>query len=199
MTATAPAPDTVRNGVPVNKLFATRDKLTSQPELAQFRFSAKNAWIEGTASQSSIYEWFGVGTDHVHVEEFTYKADHPTLGNGHGPTPHEVLLHALASCLTAGIATTAAARNIELASVTSTVTGEMDVRGVLAIREERRPDQAPVPVSVRPGFQKITVDFEIDGDADEAALAALAEASRKTSAVYDMLTGNTAVEISVNS
>ena len=188
----------IRNGVPVTKLFATRDKLTTAPELARFRFTARNTWIEGTASQSSIHEWYRVGTDHVHVEEFNYKADHPTLGNGHGPTPQETVLHALAACLTAGIATTAAARKIELTSVTSVVVGEIDVRGALAIREERRPGQPVVSSSVRPGFERISVTFEIEGDAEDAALAALAEGSRSTSAVYDMLTANTEVEISVN-
>ena len=200
MTATAPiAQDApvVRNGVPVTKLFATREKLTTQPELAQFRFTARNSWIGGTASQTSIHEWYGVGTDHLHVEEFTFSADHPTLGNGHGPTPQESVLHALAACLTAGIATVAAARKIQLTSVTSIVTGEIDVRGALAIREERRPDQPVVPVSVRPGFQKVTVAFEIDGDADAESLEALVESSRATSAVYDMLTGITPVEITV--
>ncbi len=188
----------IRNGVPVTKLFGTRDRLTAEPELARFRFTARNTWIEGTASRSSIHEWYGVGTDHVHVEEFSYTADHPTLGNGYGPTPQETVLHALAACLTAGVATTAAARKIDLTSVTSVVVGEIDVRGALSIREERRPGQSVVPVSVRPGFQRIAVAFEIEGDAEDDELAALADASRSTSAVYDMLTANTEVRISVN-
>ena len=184
-TQTAPAP-VVRNGVPVTKLFATRERLTNEPELAEFRFTATNTWIDGTASQSSIREWFGVGTDHDRDETYAFTYDHPTLGNGHGPTPQETVLAALAGCLTAGIATTAAARKIELTSVTSKVTGGIDVRGVLAIDP-----------SVRPGFDWISITFEIEGDADDESLAALAEASRRTSAVYDMLTGHTPVQINV--
>ena len=84
-------------------------KTRENGELAQFRFSAKNDWVEGTASQSTIHEWYGMGGGHEHVEEFTFKADHPTLGHGHGPTPQEYVLHALAACITAGIATGAAA------------------------------------------------------------------------------------------
>ena len=172
------------NGVPTEKLFGTIAKLKENGELAAFRFSARNRWIEGTASQSSIYEWHGVGNDHVHVQEYEYAADHPTLGHGHGPTPHEVVLHALASCITAGIATGAAARKIELTSVSSTVSGDMDVRGILGISDD-----------VRKGFSRIRIDFDVQGDADREQLDALIAAATRYSAVFDVLTNGTEVEV----
>lgn len=172
------------NGVPVDKLFGTIEKLGQQPELASFRFTARNKWVDGTASSSSMREWYGVGTDHDHVEDFQAVADHPTLGHGHGPTPQEYVLHALAACVTAGIATGAAARGIALTDIEATVVGEIDVRGVLGID----PD-------VRNGFQRIHATFIVTGDADEEALARLVESSRRRSAVYDMLANPTVVEI----
>jgi uncharacterized OsmC-like protein len=181
----SPAP-TVRNGVPVDKMFGARERFGGDPSLAQFRFTARNEWVEGTASRSTIHEWFGAGGEHLHVDEFRYEADHPTLGNGHGPTPQEYVLHALAACVTAGIATGAAARKIELTSITSTVEGDIDVRGVLGIEDE-----------VRRGFSEIRVSFQVEGDADDETLASLVESSRSYSAVYDMLTGTTPVSIEV--
>lgn len=186
-TSTAAPGEIVRNGVPVHKLFATIGRLRNEPDLAAFRFTAKNRWVDGTASASVIHEWHGVGADHTHVREFEFAADHPTLGIGQGPTPQEYVLHALAACLTLGIATTAAARKIELHGVTSTVTGDIDVRGVLGID----PD-------VRNGFSQIRVDFEIEADAGEAEIADLVESSKNRSAVYDMLSGNTAIELTVD-
>jgi hypothetical protein len=115
-----------RNGVPTDKMFGTIAKLKEDGDLAAFRFSARNEWVEGTASTSTIYEWYGAGSDQVHVEEFSYTADHPTLGHGHGPTPQEYVLHALAACITAGIATGAAARRVDLESVSSTVSADID-------------------------------------------------------------------------
>ena len=97
MTETADAVPAERNGVPTEKLFGTIAKMKENGELAAFRFSARNEWVEGTASRSSIYEWYGAGADQVHVEEFDFVADHPTLGHGHGPTPQEYVLHALAA------------------------------------------------------------------------------------------------------
>lgn len=182
-TATPPA-DLEINGVPTAKLFGTIAKLTEQPELAAFRFTARNEWVEGTASTSTVHEWHGAGADHVHAEVFTATADHPTLGHGHGPTPQEFVLHALAACLTAGVATGAAARGIELHRVTSTVTGEIDVRGVLGIDGD-----------VRTGFSSVDVAFDIDADADDDQVDALIAAAGKYSAVFDMLANPTAVAI----
>jgi uncharacterized OsmC-like protein len=173
------------NGVPTAKLFGTIAKLRDDTDLAAFRFSARNTWVEGTASSSTIHEWYGAGADHVHVEEYRFTADHPTLGHGHGPTPQEFVLHALAACITAGVATGAAARNIELRSVTSTVTGDIDVRGVLGID----PD-------VRKGFSAINVEFEVDADASPEAIDALVAGATKYSAVFDMLVNPTSVAVS---
>ena len=70
-TSSTPAA-TVRNGVPVDKLFGTINKVTDDPSLAQFRFTARNDWLEGTASRSTIHEWAGAGGEHVHVSEFSF-------------------------------------------------------------------------------------------------------------------------------
>ncbi len=173
-----------RNGVPVQKLQGTIAKLTENPELAAFRFSAVNTWVEGTATRSTIHEWYGAGADQVHVEEFTATADHPTLGHGHGPTPHEFVLHSLASCIAAGIATTAASRGIDLTRIDTTLRGDMDVRGILGID----PD-------VRNGFSSIEVEIDVQGDAPKSDLDALIAASTKRSAVFDLLTNPTSVNV----
>ncbi len=59
------------NGVPCDKMFGAIAKVRENAELAQFRFSAKNEWINGTASQSSIHEWHGMGGDHLRVDEMS--------------------------------------------------------------------------------------------------------------------------------
>ena len=168
------------NGVPIAKLRGTVAKLTENPELADFRFTARNSWIEGTATRSTIHEWYGAGADQVHADEFAATADHPTLGHGHGPTPHEYVLHALASCIAAGVATTAANREITLTKLETVARGSMDVRGILGID----PD-------VRNGFSSIDVEVTVEGDAPREALDALIAASAKRSAVFDVVTAPT--------
>ena len=172
------------NGVPRDKMFGAIAKMKENGDLAQFKFSAQNEWVEGTASQSSIYEWYGLGADQHHVAEFDFKADHPTLGHGHGPTPQEYVLHALAACVTAGIATGAAARNIPLHRVSSKVVADIDVRGVLGID----PD-------VRKGFSNVAMEFEIDADCDDEQKDALLAGGTKYSAVFDIMANPTEISI----
>ncbi len=172
------------NGVPCDKMFGAIAKVKADGEMAQFRFSARNEWVEGTASESSIHEWYGMGGDHTHPEKFRFKADHPTLGHGHGPTPQEYVLHALAACITAGIATGAAARDITLHKVSSTVSADIDVRGVLGVD----PD-------IRKGFSNVDIQFDIDADCDDEQKDALLAGGAKYSAVFDMLANPTEVNI----
>lgn len=172
------------NGVPLDKLRGTIAKLTECPELAAFRFTARTEWVEGTAATSTFHEWYGAGGENRHVEPFTAVADHPTLGHGHGPTPHEYLLHALTTCICSGVATTAANRGIALTKIDAVAHGSMDVRGVLGID----PD-------VRYGFDDITVEVDIDGDADRETLDGLVAASTKRSAVFDVIANPTTTTI----
>ena len=187
MTHTIVHPD--RNGVDVPTLFATRDAVAAQPELAQFQFRARNTWLSGTHSRTEINGFYGAGQeDTTRLEPFTYDADHPTVlvGGGAAVTPVEFLLHAIAACLTAGLANSAAARGITLRRVSSTVEGDIDLLGILGLF----PD-------VRNGYRQIRVAFEIEGDASPEQLMELVEQSRRRSAVYDVLTNGTDVVVDV--
>jgi uncharacterized OsmC-like protein len=131
----------------------------------------------------------GAGGTHSHEIEFQFHADHPKVltGGGAGPTPVEFLLHGIAACLTAGIANVAAARGVTLSEVTATVEGDIDLRGILGLSKE-----------VRNGYQGIRVRFRIKGDAPEAKLREIVEQSRARSAVYDVLTNGTSVDVEVD-
>lgn len=177
------------NGVDTPTLFATLDAVKASPELAKFQFRATNEWLHGTHNRSSIRGFYGAGQeDSTRTEDFTYDADHPAVlvGTGKAPTPVEFLLHAIAACLTAGIANVAAARGVPLRSVSSTVEGDIDLLGILGLSDQ-----------VRNGYQGIRVSFQISGDAPDEVLRGLVEQSRSRSAVYDVLTNGVPVSIDV--
>ncbi|MGN6577886.1 MAG: OsmC family protein [Nocardioides sp.] len=96
-------------------------------------------------------------------------------------------MHAIAACITAGLANIAAARGVELTKVTSTVEGDIDLLGILGLSDG----------TVRNGFEQIRVTFHVEGDADAETLRGLVEQSRRRSAVYDVLTNPTPVAIDV--
>jgi uncharacterized OsmC-like protein len=186
---TAEANNSVRNGVDTATLFATLDAVRQAPAAARSQFRAHNQWVSGTHNRSTITDYFGVGEERSHERTFVFDADHPAIlvGRDHGPTPTEFLLHALAACLTAGIANIAAARRITLTEVRSTVTGDIDLNGIPGLN----PD-------VRNGYQQITVRFTIKGDAPAETLRELVEQSRARSAVYDSVSNGGPVTIEVN-
>lgn len=183
-TTTAP----VDNGVDAAFLISAREMLTEQPEGAKFQWRVTNTWVRGTHSRSTANGYFGLGDEQTHRVEFTFDGDHPELfaSEDNGATPTEIVLVALASCLTAGVASVAQYRDIQLHSVTATVEGDMDVRGVLGMD----PD-------VRNGFGGIRVTYHIDADATPEEIEAVVAQSQKRSAVFDIITNPTNVTVSV--
>ncbi len=185
---TATVNESIRNGVDTATLFATLDAVKGAPEAARFQFRAANEWISGTHNRGTIHRYFGVGEERTHEHVFQFDADHPAVlvGRDNGPTPVEFVLHALAACLTSGLANIAAARGVRLTSVTSTVVGDIDLNGVLGLNPK-----------VRNGYEKIAVRFTVKGDAPAEKLREIVEQSRNRSAVYDIITNQVPITIDV--
>jgi uncharacterized OsmC-like protein len=176
------------NGVNVEALLAAREALTETPEAAQFTWRAKCEWVRGTHSRSSVEGFYGLGSEQKHRKKFTFEADHPEVfaSEDHGATPVEIVLAGLASCLTAGVASVAQHRDIQLRSVTATLEGGMDLQGILGIDSD-----------VRNGFDGIKVTYKIDADASPEEIRAIVAQSQKRSAVYDIITNPTNVTVEV--
>jgi uncharacterized OsmC-like protein len=178
----------VDNGVNVEALLSAREALTEAPEAAKFAWRAKCEWVNGTHSRSSIESFYGLGEEQSHKTSFTFEADHPEIfaSEDHGATPVEIVLAGLASCLTAGIASVAQNREIQLNSVSATLEGGMDIQGILGIDSE-----------VRNGFDGIKVTYNIDADATPEEIRAVVAQSQKRSAVFDIITNPTNVSVEV--
>lgn len=178
----------VNNGVNVQALTDARDALSKTPAGAQFTWRATCKWINGTHSRSTVEGFYGLGAEQKHRTEFTFEADHPEIfaSEDHGATPVELVLSGLASCLTAGIASIAQLRNIQLRSVTARLEGAMDILGILG-----------ADTDARNGFNNIKVVFDIDADATPDELKALVAQSQKRSAVYDVVANPTNITVEV--
>jgi uncharacterized OsmC-like protein len=188
VTATS-ARQIANNGVNVAALLGAREALAKSPEAAAFKWRASSEWIEGTHSRSSIGSFFGLGTEQSRSKTFSVEADHPEVfaSADSAPTPVELVLAGLASCLTAGVAAVAQNRGIQLHSVKATLEADMDVQGILGIDAD-----------VRNGFSAVRVHFDIKADASKDAIAALVAQSQKRSAVFDVITNPTEVHVTVS-
>lgn len=179
---------TVDNGVNVQALLEAREVLKGAPEAAQFTWRAASKWENGVHSTTSVQKFFGLGQEQQHKSEAVFSADHPEVfaAEDQGITPIEYLLVGLAGCLTAGVASVAQNRGIQLRSVEATVEGNHDIRGILGADSD-----------VRNGFNDVKVTFNIDADASKEEIEALVAQSQKRSAVYDALTNPTDITVEV--
>ena len=149
----------VVNGVDLDRLTGTIDAVTAQPGLALFEFRARNQWIDGGHSRTSIQGFYGVGQeDATRGEAFSVDVDEPAvlLGQNAAPNAGEYLLHALAACVSGTIVYHAAARGIALDGLECAVSGDVDLRGFLGLDD-----------SVRPGFGQVRVEVTAKGDFDD--------------------------------
>ena len=179
---------TADNGVDVEALYGIRKALTEMPAAAQFTWRASCEWLGGVHSKSTVENFFGAGAEQSHKTPYSIEADHPGLfaATDNAATPVEIVLSALASCLTAGVAAVAQHRGIQLHSVRASVEGDMNVYGILGIDAD-----------VRNGFSAIRVTFDIEADATRDEIAAVVAQSQKRSAVFDIVTNPSNVKVAV--
>ena len=182
------APEIIDNGVNAAALIDARTALGEAPEAARFQWRATCDWVHGTHSASTVEGFYGLGEEQRHRTRFHFDADHPDVfaSDDQGATPVEYVLVGLAGCLTAGVASIAQHRGIQLHSVRATLEGDMDIQGILGVDSE-----------VRNGFEGVRVNFEIEADASREEIEALVAQSQKRSAVFDIVTNPTDVAVVV--
>ena len=177
------------NGVNVDQLVDTVEAVQENPDIARFQFRARNEWINGGHSRSTIQGFFGAGQkDTSRSQPFVLDGDEPPvlLGNNTGPNAVETVLHALASCLAVGFVYNAAAQGIKVESLSSEVEGELDLHAFLGLSEE-----------VRPGFENIRLTYHVKSDAPREKVEALCAYVQETSPVVDILRNPVPVTITL--
>ena len=164
LTATQSTTTTTLNGLDTQKMVETVSALKADPTLAKFEFRARNRWILGGENRSTIKDFYGAGAEDVsrhEAFEFTNGEPPVLLGDNEGANPVEFLLHALAGCVTTTTVLHAAARGIEIESLSTTLVGDIDLQGLLALGD------------VQAGYQGIRIEMDIrannasDADLDD--------------------------------
>jgi uncharacterized OsmC-like protein len=168
-----------RNGVDVDRLVATVDAIKDDPSLARFQFRARNEWLGGGQSQTTIQSFDHAGQEDMSRREpFILQGDEPPvlLGQNAGPNAVEAVLHALASCLAVGFVYNAAAQGIEVESLEFDLEGDLDLHAFLGLSD-----------SMRPGYENIRVTYRVEADAPRQELEKLCEYVQETSPVLDII------------
>ena len=180
------------NGVDISRLQGTIKAIEENPSIADFKFRASNKWINGANNVSSIKGFYGAcQEDASRDESMILTADEPDvlLGTNKGPNPTETLLHALAACITTTLVYHAAAKGIQLKSVSSTYEGDLDLHGFLAL-----------DLDVDPGYKVIRITFNIEAE-EELSMRQkqrLLDVGKQFSPVHSMVSKAVPLEVVLN-
>ena len=153
------------NGMDVDQAMATIRAISDDPEIARFRFRARNRWITGGENRSTIKDFYGAkaeDTSRAEAWEFTNGEPPVLLGHNEGANPVEFLLHALAGCVTTTFVLHAMARGIKVNALSTELEGDIDLHGLLGMND-----------AVNPGYEEIRIRMQVDADCSDAALADL--------------------------
>jgi uncharacterized OsmC-like protein len=166
------------NGIDVDRIFGTIDRVKEQPEMARFTFRATNQWRAGTHNQATVKDFYGALQEDSSRDPMVFDLDEPPVlyGTNLGANPVEYLLVALSGCRTTTMIAHAAARGIEIRKVESRYEGDIDLRGFLGISDD-------VPV----GYKEIGVYFKIDADISEERKEELVAMAQKYSPVFNTI------------
>jgi uncharacterized OsmC-like protein len=172
------AQERIVNGVNVDQLLGTIQEVRKNPDMAQFKFRATNAWIDGTHNRAVVRDFYGVLKEDSSRDPLVFEIDEPPVlcGKNLGANPVEYLLVALSGCLTTTLVAHAAARGIKIKRVESRHEGNLDLRGFMGISED-------VPV----GYKDIRVFFKIDADIPEERKEELIRMAQKYSPVFNSI------------
>ena len=175
------------NGVNVEQLVGTINAIKATPDLARFKFRAKNEWVDGGHSRTSIQSFYGAGQEDASRDKpFTLEGDEPPvlLGANAGPNAVEAVLHALASCLAVGFVYNAAAQGIKIESLEFDLEGDLDLHAFLGLSDQ-----------VRPGYENIRLSYRVKSDAPREKIIALCDYVQKTSPVLDIISNPVPVTV----
>jgi uncharacterized OsmC-like protein len=167
------------NDVNVEKIKATDAAVRQTPGLEKIVVKAKSTWCRGTMTQVTLSEWYAGGNRMTPPpRRFTIMVDEPPdLGGGDGaPFPIEVVLAALAGCVTNATATNAALFDVPIDGIEMELEARVDARGFLGHDK-----------SVRNGITDIDYTITIQSPASEEKVRKCKETIDRKSAVRDTL------------
>jgi uncharacterized OsmC-like protein len=173
--------------VNVDQLIGTINAVKANPDVARFQFRATTEWQGGAQTRTTIQGFHGAGAeDTSRNRPYELIGDEPPvlLGTNAGPNAVELVLTALASCLSVGFIYNASAQGIRVDNLEFSLEGDLDLHAFLGLGD--RP---------RAGYENIRVRYRVKADAPREKLEELCRYVQRTSPVVDMLRNPVPVSI----
>lgn len=168
------------NGVDTRRVGQLVEGIIARPELAQMSFTLGSEWTGGFTGASKTGALRQAGeADESRTVSFAFESDEPPalLGDDTAASAGDYALQALAACYAVTFAANAAAREIELESLSLELEGDLDLHGFLGL-----------DAAVRPGLSEIRVTARVESpNATRQQLEQLVRAVEERSPIRDTL------------
>lgn len=173
-----PAAPGIVNGFDADTLGAFFETLEQNPEGGHATFSTHSRWRGGDDRVSSRMAGYEIDGERLHHQEREHRAETDELrelgSTDTAPSPGELLMSAVGSCITATTRAYAVTKGIRLTRVEVAVEADMKLHGMFGL-----------DASVRPGLRELRATIRIAGDADGEALREVALLGYQFSPVRD--------------
>ena len=158
------------NGIDLDAMDNLAAAVAADPRRGRLGFRVTTDWKGQARSESTVESYTNAGE--VIPRSFTIAADEPCelFGGNSAPSPQELLMAAVNSCMTIGYVAQASLRGITLRSCRIETEGELDLRGWLGLDEN-------VPC----GNRRINYTVALDGDGTREQYEEIHEAVMATS------------------
>lgn len=158
------------NGINTADLQGAIDAITADPANGQTHWCVTSRWVGGTRSDHHV-DSCRIGNTEV-PRKFKLSVDEPLelCGTNQYANPQEYLLAALNSCMMVGYAAVAARMGVKLTRLEVRTTGDIDLRGFLAIDP-----------SVPAGYESLDQTVHLSGDGTPEQLKKIHETVKATS------------------
>lgn len=184
-TVTAEKSDPIVNGLNTEQMMELAGKIAAEDDFSKFKFRARNHWLGGSRSRTSIQGFYAGGEEKCDRKDaISVDADQPFFLGGKNTAPNavEYLLHSLTSCLNTTLVAHASVQGIVLEEVEISAEGDMNVKGFFGISDE-----------VNRGYERIRVDMKVKSEADVGTIRSLA----MYSPVYEVVSRSVPTELTV--
>ena len=183
---TSQAPQRILNGIDLGALQETIATVGERPELGATTFRAESHWVDSRRIATTIDSFSAGGGEHRRPAPHELLSDLPEAlgGTDQGPSPLEVALAALGSCVATTLVVHAAAKGVPLRAASVKLSGELDLRGFLNLAE------------VRTGYERLKLDITLDADLTDEEIASFVQSGLRFSPVLDLLRHGTEIETS---
>jgi uncharacterized OsmC-like protein len=140
---------TTLNGIDLAAFAGAGESLVANPELGQVTFRAKTAWQGRLKSRTEISTWDAGGQ--TIVRRHRIDADEPLeiLGENTAPNPQDLLLAALAACMSVGFVAGATRAGITLESLEIDTECSLDLRGAFGLDPNVQPHAGHIKYTVK--------------------------------------------------